>query len=82
MFERGFLMVNLWWIRGELWLVNGHFSGAKNMPHFQGLFFGIPVLGNDCNAGSHPCADLHGWDAIRRLIGMEAADPRAGGPTL
>jgi hypothetical protein len=43
--ERGFLMVNLWWIRGELWLVDGHFSGAKNMPHFGNLFLAIPVLG-------------------------------------
>jgi hypothetical protein len=30
--ERGFLMVNLWWIRGESWFVDGHFSGAKNIP--------------------------------------------------
>jgi hypothetical protein len=33
--KRGFLMVNLWWIRGELWLVDGRFSGAKNMPLFE-----------------------------------------------
>jgi hypothetical protein len=43
--ERGFLMVNLWWIRGELWLVDGHFSGAKNMPHFGDLSLAIPILG-------------------------------------
>jgi hypothetical protein len=40
-------MVSLWWIRGELWLVDGRFSGAKNVPHFQDLFLGIPVLGTE-----------------------------------
>jgi hypothetical protein len=36
--ERGFLMVNLWWIAGESWCVDGHFSGSKNMPLFPDLF--------------------------------------------
>jgi hypothetical protein len=36
--ERGFLMVNLWWIHGELWLVDGHFSGAKKLHEFQIYF--------------------------------------------
>jgi hypothetical protein len=26
--EHGFLMVNLWWIRGESWLVGGRFLGS------------------------------------------------------
>jgi hypothetical protein len=30
--ERGLLMVNLWWNRGELWFVDGHFLGSKNTP--------------------------------------------------
>jgi hypothetical protein len=36
--ERGFLMVNLWWIAGETWCVDGHFSGSKNVPFSQNLF--------------------------------------------
>jgi hypothetical protein len=43
--ERGFLMVNLWWIRGELWSVDARFPEAKNMPQFLSLFSGFPVLG-------------------------------------
>jgi hypothetical protein len=38
--ERGFLMVNLWWIRGESWLVDGGFLRTKNMPRISDLFFG------------------------------------------
>jgi hypothetical protein len=41
--ERGFLMVNLWWIAGESWEVDGRISGSKNMPRFADLFFeGFP----------------------------------------
>jgi hypothetical protein len=41
--ERGFLMVNLWWIAGESWYVDDHFSDSKNMPLFQDLFLrGFP----------------------------------------
>jgi hypothetical protein len=36
--ERGFLMVNLWWIAGESWLVDGHFSGSKIF-HFPRIYF-------------------------------------------
>jgi hypothetical protein len=36
--ERGFLMVNLWWIRGELWCVDGRFLDPKNTPRISGLF--------------------------------------------
>jgi hypothetical protein len=36
--ERGFSMVNLWWIAGESWYVDGHFSGSKKMPLFLNLF--------------------------------------------
>jgi hypothetical protein len=37
--ERGFLMVNLWWIRGESWLIDGPISGLKNIPRIVDLFF-------------------------------------------
>jgi hypothetical protein len=37
-------VVNLWWNRGELWSVDGHFLRAKNLPRILNLFFGIPVL--------------------------------------
>jgi len=39
--ERGFLMVNLWWIRGESWLIDGPISGLKNMPRIADLFLGF-----------------------------------------
>jgi hypothetical protein len=42
--ERGFSMVNPWWIAGESWYVDGHFSGSKNF-HFSRIYFsGIPIL--------------------------------------
>jgi hypothetical protein len=41
--ERGFLMVNLWWIRGESWLVDGGFFRTKDMPRISDLFFAIPI---------------------------------------
>jgi hypothetical protein len=44
-FGCGFLLVILWWDRGESWLVDRHFWGLKNMPRILDLFFGIPVLG-------------------------------------
>src|SRR5882757_6965454 len=31
-------MVNLWWIRGESWCVDGGFLDAKNMPRISDLF--------------------------------------------
>jgi hypothetical protein len=36
--ERGFFVVNLWWIRGELWWVDGRFSDHKNTPRISHLF--------------------------------------------
>jgi hypothetical protein len=44
----GFLMVKLWWIAGESWQVDRHFSGSKNTPLFPDLFlrdshFGKPT---------------------------------------
>jgi hypothetical protein len=36
--ERGFLMVRLWWIRGETWLQNALRLSAKNMPRWSNLF--------------------------------------------
>jgi hypothetical protein len=41
--DRGFLMVNLWWIRGESWLVDGRFLCSKNAPRMTDLFLGIPI---------------------------------------
>jgi hypothetical protein len=37
-FGRGFLMVNLWWDRGDLWCVDGCILGLKNLPLFKDLF--------------------------------------------
>jgi hypothetical protein len=48
------------------------------MPHFQDLFLGIPVLGRSVARDPTHALRLHGWDALRRVIGMEAADPRPG----
>jgi hypothetical protein len=36
--EDGFLMVKLWWNRGDLWCVDGHFSDLKKMPLRLDLF--------------------------------------------
>ena len=41
--ERGFLMVNLWWIRGESWLIDGPISGLKNMSRIADFIFGFRV---------------------------------------
>jgi hypothetical protein len=35
-------VVNLWWNRGELWFVDGHILGLKNMPPIMDLFFLFP----------------------------------------
>jgi hypothetical protein len=40
-----FLLVSLWWKRGELWSVDGHFSGLENLSRILDLFFRIPILG-------------------------------------
>jgi hypothetical protein len=39
--ERGFLMENLWWNRGELWLVDGRILNVKNFPWILDLFFSL-----------------------------------------
>jgi hypothetical protein len=36
--ERGFLMVNSWWIAGKSWWVDGHFLPSKIFLFFQ-LYF-------------------------------------------
>jgi hypothetical protein len=41
----GFFVVNLWWNRGELWLIDGRVLGAKNTPLTRDLFWVIPILG-------------------------------------
>jgi hypothetical protein len=38
--ERGFLLVCLWWIAGELWWVDGRILGVKNFSLFRNLFLG------------------------------------------
>jgi hypothetical protein len=38
--QRGFLMVRLWWMRGELWCIGGRILGVKNFPLFRDLFLG------------------------------------------
>jgi hypothetical protein len=43
--DRGFLMVNFWWVAGERWLENDLNSATKNTPRFSDLFLGFPVLG-------------------------------------
>jgi len=40
-------MVNLWWIAGESWYVDGRFSGSKNMPRILDLFLTGSCFGND-----------------------------------
>jgi hypothetical protein len=44
--ERGFLMVNLWWIAGGTWCLDGHFSGAENSSLCQDLFLRDSHFGN------------------------------------
>ena len=44
--ERGVFVVNLWWIAGETWRLDGHFSGSKNLSPFQDLFLGVSHFGN------------------------------------
>jgi hypothetical protein len=41
----GFLMVNVWWNRGELWCVDDHFLELKNFPWILDLFFGVSFWG-------------------------------------
>ena len=36
--EGGFLVVNLWWDRGELWCVDGRILGVGNFSFFEDLF--------------------------------------------
>jgi hypothetical protein len=43
---RGVLVVNLWWIAGESWEVDGQFPGSKNMPLFPDLFLSDFHFGN------------------------------------
>jgi hypothetical protein len=38
--ERGFLLVNFWWMRGELWCVDGRILSVGNFPLFLDLFLG------------------------------------------
>ena len=45
MVGRGFLMVSLWWKRGESWCVDGHFLDFENFPRIPDLFFVSSILG-------------------------------------
>jgi hypothetical protein len=56
-------MVNLWWIAGESWYVDGHFSGSKNMPLFPNLFLRDSHFGNWVGASVHWNLRLRGWGA-------------------
>ena len=40
-------MVNLWWKRGELWLVDGRFFGRENPSPIADLFLRAPVWVQD-----------------------------------
>jgi hypothetical protein len=49
--KRGFSLVNLWWIAGESWQVDAHFSGSKKHATFSGFIFeGFPFW-ESINAG-------------------------------
>ena len=39
MVDDGKFVVNSWWIDGETWCVDGHFSSTKNLSLFEYLFF-------------------------------------------
>jgi hypothetical protein len=51
---RIFFVVNLWWIAGETWCVDGQFSGSKNMPLFPDLFLRDSHFGNFGSASFSP----------------------------
>jgi hypothetical protein len=67
-FDCGFLLVSLWWNRGELRSVDSYFLGLENLPQILNLFFWVPILvipvaqeaanGTDCRgvARSHSVA--------------------------
>jgi hypothetical protein len=42
-FGDGEIVVNLWWIDGETWWVEGTFLGAEKFSFFEDLFLGNPV---------------------------------------
>jgi hypothetical protein len=44
--ERGFLVVNLWWNRGDLWCIGWCFSRLKNTPRIPDLFLSDSHFGN------------------------------------
>jgi hypothetical protein len=63
--KRGFLTVNLWWMRGELWCFDGHFLASKNTPRFVTLFLGIPHFGNAVRRNMPSWGDNHGGSILR-----------------
>jgi hypothetical protein len=66
--DRGFLMVNLWWKRGELWLVDGDCLRAENFPRITDLFWGVLVLGTSLLEseliGPERCAGRGAWGLV------------------
>jgi hypothetical protein len=48
---RGFFVVNLWWIRGELWCVGVVIWRLKNLSLFEDLFLRDSRFGNGCPGG-------------------------------
>jgi hypothetical protein len=56
---RGFFVVNLWWIAGESWEVDGQDSGSKNMPLLPDLFLRDSHFGNLVQP--HPSLSENGY---------------------
>jgi hypothetical protein len=44
--ERGFLMVNLWWNRGDLWCIGWCFSSSEKFSWIPDLFLSDSRFGN------------------------------------
>jgi hypothetical protein len=61
-------MVNLWWIAGETWCVDGHFSGSENFPVCQDLFL------RDSHFGNPVCVWAEGNE--RAMTARSFLDPR------
>jgi hypothetical protein len=70
--DDGFLMVNLWWNRGELWFVDGRVLGVKNLPLFLDLFFEDSHFGNTASETGTGCRLQ--WGGARLLVSGEAPD--------
>jgi hypothetical protein len=45
MFDRGFFVVETWWLGGETWCFDSQFFGLEKCDMFPEFIFGVPVLG-------------------------------------